>query len=58
MSVTTKVFGKSPEGKDVTLYTLKNGNGMEASVTDVGAILVDLKVPDKEGKACRCGFGL
>lgn len=57
MSVTTKVFGKSPEGKDVTLYTLKNGNGMEASVTDVGAILVDLKVPDKEGKLADVVLG-
>lgn len=48
MGVTKRSFGKSPEGKEVFLYELKNGNGMTASVTDFGAILVSVMVPDKD----------
>ena len=36
-------------GKKVSVYTLKNANGMTAQVTNYGARLVDLWVPDKEG---------
>ncbi|MCM1568973.1 MAG: galactose mutarotase [Roseburia sp.] len=51
MAVETSVFGKSPEGKDIMLYTLKNSRGMEASVTNLGAVLVRLLVPDQDGRA-------
>lgn len=50
MAVTKSVFGKSPEGKEITLYTLCNGKGMKAEVTDLGAILVRVLVPDAAGK--------
>lgn len=49
MAVTKSVFGKSPEGKEITLYTLSNGKGMKAEVTDLGAILVRVLVPDAAG---------
>jgi len=49
MSVTKKNFGKNENGQEVTLYTMKNKNGMVAEVTDYGAILVNLFVPDKAG---------
>ena len=51
MAVTTKLFGKSKEGKDITLYSITNAAGMQADVTDLGAILVNLFVPGKDGKA-------
>ena len=50
VSVESIAFGKSAEGKEIVLYTLKNSNGMEASVMNLGAVLVRLYVPDKEGK--------
>lgn len=50
MAVSTKFFGKSKEGKDITLYTITNAAGMQADVTDLGAILVNLFVPGKDGK--------
>lgn len=49
MSIAKKQFGVTKDGKEVFLYTMSNENGMEASVTDYGAILVNLLVPDKEG---------
>ncbi len=52
MAITVKKsgFGKCPNGKEITLYTLSNEAGMEAAVTDLGAILVKLIVPDAKGE--------
>lgn len=50
MSITKRNFGTDQQGREVTLYTLENARGMKAEVTDLGAILVNLYVPDKNGK--------
>ena len=50
MSISKKEFGATKDGTQAYLYTICNENGMEASVTDYGAILVKLMVPDKTGK--------
>lgn len=47
MSVTKRDF--SVEGQEATLYTLENRKGMKAEITDFGAILVNLFVPDANG---------
>ena len=44
-----KPFGKSPEGQPIELYTLKNDQGMEVDVTDWGATIVSIRVPDAAG---------
>lgn len=49
MSVTKKVFGKTKEGKTVTMYTVTNKNGMSLSAIDYGANVVSLMVQDKDG---------
>ena len=38
-----------PDGREVSLYTIKNKNGLMASVTDLGAVWVRMIVPDKNG---------
>ena len=45
-----KPFGKTDDGLAVDLYVLSNKHGMEASITNYGATLVGLKVPDRTGK--------
>lgn len=50
MAITTRDFGRTPDGADVKLYTIENSNGFAAGVTDLGAILVELFVPDRDGK--------
>ena len=35
---------------EATIWTLKNKNGLTAKVTDFGATLVEMHVPDKNGK--------
>ncbi len=50
MSVVERQYGKTFTGKKITLYTISNSKGMCAEVINYGAILVSLKVPDKNGK--------
>lgn len=57
MAVEKSVFGKSPDGQEVMLYTLKNSKGMQAGLTNLGAIIVKLVVPDKEGNAADVVLG-
>ena len=42
-------FGVTEKGEETSLITLKNDHGMIAELTDVGASLVSLIVPDKDG---------
>ncbi|OUM58917.1 hypothetical protein PIROE2DRAFT_67724 [Piromyces sp. E2] len=50
MAVTKESFGKTKSGKEVNLYHVKNANGMEAVLTDIGAILVSLFVKNDKGE--------
>lgn len=45
----TEPFG-SAGGQQVKLYTLTNRRGVEAKITNYGATLVSLKVPDRAGR--------
>ncbi len=49
MSIKKQSFGKTKEGAEATLFTLKNKNGMSVSFTDFGANIVTVIVPDKNG---------
>jgi aldose 1-epimerase len=48
--VVSSPFGTLADGRKVTLYTVTNAAGMEARIIDYGAIVVSLKVPDRDGK--------
>ena len=50
-------FGKTQEDQPVTLYTLSHTSGLQVSVTDHGATLVSLKVPDRQGKLADIVLG-
>ena len=49
MSANKESFGKTPDGKEVDLYTLTNTSGIRARIINFGGILVSLEVPDKNG---------
>ena len=49
MACTTQPFGTTSAGLSATLYTLKNASGMTVSLTDLGACMVSLRVPDGHG---------
>ncbi|MGD0306497.1 MAG: aldose epimerase family protein [Candidatus Acidiferrales bacterium] len=49
-NVEKQSFGTAPDGQSIDIYTLKNSKGMEARITNFGATLVSLRVPDRAGK--------
>lgn len=46
-----RAYGTTKDGQAVDLYVLSNKHGMEATLTNYGATLIALKVPDKSGKS-------
>ncbi len=50
MAVVKKEFGKNSRREQVYLYEITNEVGMKAIVTDFGATLHSLYVPDRDGK--------
>ncbi len=56
MSVTRKSFGFTSEGKEAFLYILDAG-GITAEVSDFGALLVRLLVPDRDGNKADVVLG-
>jgi aldose 1-epimerase len=57
MSIRKESFGQTPDGEQVDLYTLTNAHGLRARITNYGAILVSLEVPDKGGKLADVTLG-
>ena len=57
MTMKKESFGRTPEGEEVTIFTLVNVNGLKARIIDYGAILVSLEVPDRDGKLADITLG-
>jgi len=55
-SITKSDFG-TVDGQPNTLYTLTNKNGMSVSIINWGARVVNLNVPDREGKKADVVLG-
>ena len=58
MSISDKPFGKTSDGTEVQLYTMKNETGMTVSITNYGGIVTSIIVPDRDGKPgdVVCGY--
>lgn len=50
-------FGKTRDGVSTSLYTLTNKNGASIQLTNYGAILVSVNVPDSAGKLANVNAG-
>lgn len=50
-------FETTIDGKKTSLFTLRNKNGMEASITNYGGKVVSLLVPDRNGKMADVVLG-
>lgn len=48
--VEEKEFGRLDNGKSIHQYTLKNTNGLEVKIINLGAIITSIKTPDRHGK--------
>jgi aldose 1-epimerase len=50
-------FGQTPEGAPVKLFTLRNSRGTTVKVMSLGAILTEIRVPDRAGKFANVLLG-
>jgi aldose 1-epimerase len=50
MIIKESSFKTTYQGREISLYTLKNKSGLVAQITNYGAIIVSLIVPDRNGK--------
>mgnify|MGYP002752319789 CR=1 FL=1 len=57
MSYLVSEFGHTKDNKKVSLYTLKNEKGLEASFIDLGAVWVSMKTLDKDNKKADIVLG-
>ncbi len=57
MAITTRAFGTTQDGQNVTMYTLTNHSGASVSMLDLGAIVTNILVPDKCGKLADVALG-
>ena len=47
--ITKEAFGKMADGKEASIFTLVNANGFKVRVTNYGAKVVSIEVPDRKG---------
>ncbi|WP_232522301.1 galactose-1-epimerase [Marinimicrobium alkaliphilum] len=50
-------FGELPDGREVTQFTLNNGNGMEVKLINYGGIITHLYAPDRDGNIADVVLG-
>jgi len=50
MEIMQHIWGSTPEGEAIVLYTIRNANGCEVQLCNIGACIVSVKAPDKDGK--------
>jgi aldose 1-epimerase len=52
-----QTFGKTEDGQQADLYILTNKNGVQATITNYGATVVSLRVPDRNGQLADVALG-
>ena len=50
MTIEQHIWGATPEGEAIVIYTMRNERGSEVQICNVGAALVSVKYADREGK--------
>ena len=56
-SVNKALFGKTPAGESVDVYTLTNTTGMEVRAITFGGIISSIRIPDRNGKVDDVALG-
>ena len=57
MNITKAPFGTLPDGTAVSLWTLSNSRGDLLKMTDYGALIVSIEVPDRQGNRTNVTLG-
>ena len=57
MEIEQHLWGMTPEGEAIVLYTMRNAQGAEVKLTNYGAAIVSIVVPDREGRMADVALG-
>ncbi len=57
MEITRELWGTSPSGKEIFLYTIRNSKGAFVQLCSVGAGVVAIVVPDRDGNLRDVALG-
>ena len=57
ITIDQHVWGMTPEGEAIILYTMRNAQGAEVRVTNFGAAVVSATMPDREGRMADVVLG-
>ena len=57
VTITQAPFGRLPDGREASLFTLANGAGMVVTITDFGGIVTSLQVPGHDGAPANVVLG-
>lgn len=57
MGIKAELYGKMPDGRAVSLFTLTNKSGMKVCITNFGGIITSILAPDKHGKLADITLG-
>jgi aldose 1-epimerase len=56
-TITSRAFGRTPDGRDVREHVLDNGRGLRLGVIDLGGIVRELHCPDRDGRSANVVLG-
>lgn len=51
------VFGRMPDGMVVKQFALRNANGMTVKIISYGAIVIEIRTPDRDGNTINVVYG-
>lgn len=57
MTIVKSQFGKTAEGQEVHLFTLRNKHGVVVTLTNYGATVVRVETPDRQGQLANVNLG-
>ena len=57
MDIRKELWGTAPDGKEIFLYTMKNAKGAVVRLCSIGAGIVSICVPDRDGKIADVVLG-
>ena len=55
--VESSIWGKAPDGQDIILYRMTNANSAYVELSSIGAGIVSVVVPDRDGKIADVTLG-
>ncbi|MFR4025346.1 MAG: hypothetical protein ACLTZY_06045 [Alistipes indistinctus] len=56
-SIEQQIWGFTPDGEAVILYTMTNGTGASVQLSNIGAGIVAVNVPDRNGNLADVALG-